>query len=110
MVERRATAAHIREVSATCVISFPVYVVQMVVSIVLVSMVVGTLAALAALAICSLTAASLSPAGGALLGLVTGATASNRRTASAGRGAWLLTLLGGLAGAATAAVVVFTLR
>jgi hypothetical protein len=82
----------------------------MVVSLLLVSMLIGTLAALAALGICSLTSASVSPAGGALLGLLAGVTSSNRWAASAASGAWLLTLLGGSAGAATAAVVVFTLR
>jgi hypothetical protein len=51
--------------------------VKTVVSLLLVSVLIGAFAALAATAICSLTSATLTPLGGALLGVGFGVTAGN---------------------------------
>jgi hypothetical protein len=51
--------------------------VKTVVSLLLVSVVIGAVAALAAAAISSLTSATLSPTGGALLGVAFGITGDN---------------------------------
>jgi hypothetical protein len=84
--------------------------VKNAVLLLLVSMLIGAFAAFAALAICSLTSASLSPAGGALLGLLAGVTRRDRQPARGESGAWLRTVLRGLAAAGAAALVVITVR
>jgi hypothetical protein len=78
--------------------------VRTVVSLLLVPGLIGSVSALAALAICSVTSASLSPVGGALLGVLAGITGGKLTEQRAGRpapfAAGVRGLLGGIAGAA----------
>jgi hypothetical protein len=84
--------------------------VKPVVSLLLVSALIGAFAALAAAAICSLTAATLTPLGGGLLGAGFGLTAGNltapRTPASHRLGA---ALTRGIVAGATAATVIVLL-
>ncbi len=89
---------------------FPVYAVRTVVSLLLVPGLIGSVAALAALAICTVTSASLSPLGGAVLGLLAGITGSNLTGQPAARRAPFVTLVRGLLGGAAGAAVVLLLQ
>jgi hypothetical protein len=83
----------------------------MVVSLLLVPVVIGAFAALAAIAISSLTSATLSPIGGALLGVAFGITGGNL-TASRRPGArrFGMAVARGLVAGGTAALVVGLLQ
>jgi hypothetical protein len=85
--------------------------VKTVVSLVLVSVLIGAVAALAATAICSLTSATLSPVGGAVLGLAFGLAGGGRRTVE-GTGAFGFgtAVVRGLVAGATAALVILLLQ
>jgi hypothetical protein len=84
--------------------------VKPVVSLLLVSALIGALAALAAAAICSLTSATLTPFGGALLGAGFGLTAGNLAAPRAPGGRRVVAALArGLVAGATAAIVIFLL-
>jgi hypothetical protein len=85
--------------------------VKPVVSLLLVSVLIGAFAALAATAISSLTSATLSPVGGALLGVAFGITGGNlttRRRAEPRR--FGTAVVRGLVAGGTAALVIVLLQ
>jgi hypothetical protein len=85
--------------------------VKPVVSLLLVSVLIGAVAALAATAICSLTSATLTPFGGALLGAGFGLTAGNLTAPRApGSRGVLSALARGLVAGSTAALVILLLQ
>jgi hypothetical protein len=85
--------------------------VKPVVSLLVVSVLIGAFAALAAMAISSLTSATLSPVGGALLGVAFGITGGNlttrRRPGARPLGA---AVVRGLVAGGTAALVIALLQ
>ena len=82
-----------------------------VVSLLLVSALIGAFAALAASAICTVTSATLTPFGGALLGAGFGLTAGNLTAQrAAGSRRVVAALARGLVAGATAAAVVVLLQ
>ena len=85
--------------------------VKTAVSLLLVSVLIGTFAALSATAICSVTSATLSPAGGAVLGMAFGLAGGGARTAVGSRGGRAGTAIArGLVAGATAALVIVLLQ
>ena len=85
--------------------------VKTAVSLLLVSVAIGAFAALAATAICRVTSATLSPAGGAVLGMAFGVAGGGARTARrAGFGRAGTAVARGLVAGATAALVIMLLQ
>ena len=85
--------------------------VKTAVSLLLVSVLIGAFAALAATAICSVTSATLSPAGGAVLGMAFGVAGGGTRTVGDSRGGRAGTAIArGLVAGATAALVIVLLQ